>query len=45
MKVLIYGAKGWIGSQFVEIMKNSCVNYVEGFSRVDNLETLEQNYE
>ena len=24
MKVLIYGAKGWIGSQFVEIMKNSC---------------------
>jgi nucleoside-diphosphate-sugar epimerase len=42
MKVLIYGAKGWIGSQFVEIVKNSGVNYVEGLSRVDNIETLEQ---
>ena len=42
MKVLIYGAKGWIGSQFVEIMKTSGVDYVEGLSRVDNVETLEE---
>jgi 1-deoxy-D-xylulose 5-phosphate reductoisomerase len=42
MKVLIYGSKGWIGSQFVEIMNTSGVNYVEGLSRVDNIETLEQ---
>ena len=42
MKVLIYGSKGWIGSQFVEIMNTSGVNYVEGLSRVDNIETLEK---
>jgi len=42
MKILIYGAKGWIGSQFVEIVKTSGVDYVEGLSRVDNVVTLEQ---
>jgi dTDP-4-dehydrorhamnose reductase len=42
MKVLIYGSKGWIGSQFVEIMNTSGIDYVEGHSRVDNVESLEQ---
>ena len=27
MKVLIYGGKGWIGSQFVEILKNKNIDY------------------
>ena len=40
MKVLIYGSKGWIGSQFLEILdKNKC-NYVKGSVRVNNKEDL-----
>ena len=42
MKVLIYGAKGWIGSQFVEIVKNGGEEYVEGVSRIDDVESLER---
>ncbi len=37
MKVLIYGSKGWIGSQFINLIKdNNNYNIVEGNSRVDN---------
>jgi dTDP-glucose 4,6-dehydratase len=36
MKILVYGSKGWIGNQFVEILKDTNTNYVEGKSRVDN---------
>jgi dTDP-glucose 4,6-dehydratase len=40
IKVLIYGGKGWIGGQFVEILKNNNVTYHIGTSRVDNEKTL-----
>jgi len=40
MKVLIYGAKGWIGSMFVNIMEEKQIEYVVGLSRTDNKETL-----
>ena len=40
MKVLVYGSKGWIGSQFVEILKNNHINFTEGQSRTDNETTL-----
>jgi len=36
MRILVYGSKGWIGNQFVEILKDTNTNYVEGKSRVDN---------
>ena len=36
MKVLIYGSKGWIGNQFVELMKNKKVDFTEGKSRADD---------
>lgn len=42
MKVLIYGSRGWIGSQFVEIIKKSGIEYICGNSRVDNLDSLEK---
>jgi len=42
MRVLVYGSKGWIGNQFVEILKDTNTNYVEGKSRVDNEIELEQ---
>jgi dTDP-glucose 4,6-dehydratase len=36
MKVLVYGSKGWIGSQFLEILKSNEIDYTEGQSRTDN---------
>jgi len=45
MKILVYGSKGWIGNQFIEILKTSTdmnLVYVEGKSRVDNEKELEQ---
>lgn len=43
MKILIYGSRGWIGSQFKEILENQNLNYTEGNSRVDNeIELLQE---
>ncbi len=38
MKVLVYGANGWIGQQFIEILKQNVdtIEYVLGKARVDN---------
>mgnify|MGYP005634603901 FL=1 len=33
MKLLIYGGGGWIGKQFIQILKNNNVEYAEGVSR------------
>jgi 3,5-epimerase/4-reductase len=35
MKILIYGSKGWIGNQFLQILNNNNINYIEGNIRVD----------
>ena len=40
MKILLYGAKGWIGQQFLEILKNTELEYTCGISRTDNYEQL-----
>ena len=40
MKVLIYGANGWIGTQFVKLLQNENIHYISGLSRVDNDTTL-----
>ena len=40
IKILIYGSKGWIGRQFVNILKNNNMHFVEGNSRVDNEKQL-----
>lgn len=42
MKVLIYGSNGWIGSQFREILSKENITFVEGSSRVDDVEKLHQ---
>ena len=42
MKVLVYGHAGWIGSQFVEILKKNSINHVLGTSRVDDTSSLYQ---
>ena len=36
MNVLIYGSKGWIGQQFIDILNNNNIEYKIGTSRVDN---------
>ena len=36
MKVLVYGSKGWIGNQFINLIKEKNIIFVEGNSRVDN---------
>lgn len=33
MNILIYGSRGWIGSQFKEILENKNINYTEGRCR------------
>ena len=40
MKVLVYGHAGWIGSQFVEILKKNNINYILGTVRVDDTPSL-----
>ena len=41
MNILIYGGKGWIGSQFVELLKkNGKCSYILGKARVNNTDDL-----
>ena len=41
MKVLVYGHAGWIGNQFVSILKRNNINYVLGTVRVDDTRSLQ----
>jgi len=36
MIILIYGSNGWIGGQFIDILKNNNISFFCGKSRVDN---------
>ena len=40
MHILIYGSKGWIGQQFIEILDKNNIQYNSGLSRVDNKNDL-----
>ena len=40
MSILVYGAKGWIGQQFIHVLKVNNAKFVMGVSRADNYETL-----
>ena len=42
MKVLVYGSKGWIGTQFVELLKNQNIDFIEGNSRANSKNSIEQ---
>ena len=41
MKVLVYGSRGWIGQQFIEVLKRDDVAFVCGDARVDDVSVLE----
>ena len=45
MKIIVYGTNGWIGKQFVEILKNNNMDFICGKSRVDNDELLTKEIE
>ena len=45
MKILIYGANGWIGQQFVDVLKTTDIKYVSGTARCDNYDDLEKEIE
>lgn len=45
MQVLIYGSKGWIGNQFVDILIQNNIDFKRGRSRVDNEKDLIQEIE
>jgi dTDP-4-dehydrorhamnose reductase len=40
MNVLVYGANGWIGQQFVQLLVNKSIRFMIGKSRADNIQTL-----
>ena len=42
MKLLIYGSKGWIGGQFIEILQDMNIPYNIGMCRIDNTEKLRE---
>jgi len=41
MKILIYGSRGWIGQQFVQLCDTNDISYVCGNARCDSLSGLE----
>ena len=42
MHVIVYGSKGWIGGQFVDLLKKKNISFVEAFSRADNYEECQE---
>lgn len=40
MKIIVYGAKGWIGKQFTAHLTNAGLSYYSGGARVDNTQEL-----
>jgi dTDP-glucose 4,6-dehydratase len=42
MKILVYGHKGWIGNQFINILTDNSVNFYKGESRVEDVIELEK---
>jgi len=40
MQILVYGSNGWIGSQFIDILKGNDIDFFAGRSRVDDEKDL-----
>ena len=45
MNILIYGSNGWIGSQFINILKNNNIDYYCGIARCDDETYLKSEIE
>uniref|UniRef100_A0A6C0DAC2 NAD(P)-binding domain-containing protein n=1 Tax=viral metagenome TaxID=1070528 RepID=A0A6C0DAC2_9ZZZZ len=42
MQVLVYGWNGWIGNQFILLLKNNNISYICGKARVDNINDIKE---
>jgi len=42
MRIIVYGSNGWIGNQFIKILKNNKIDFIKGKSRIDNNDSLLQ---
>lgn len=42
MKVLLFGARGWIGGQFADVLRAKDVEFVESSSRADDVEAVQK---
>tara|TARA_B110000208_G_C11694437_1_gene403556 strand:+ start:886 stop:1182 length:297 start_codon:yes stop_codon:yes gene_type:complete len=42
MKLLLYGSRGWIGKQFLEILHSQGIPYHIGTARVDDTDKLDE---
>jgi len=42
MKVLVYGSKGWIGQQFVNILLSKNIDFIQGNCRVNSIEDVKE---
>jgi len=45
MKILVYGTRGWIGNQFVKLLKDKKIDFTEGKSRINFIEDLDKELE
>ena len=45
MNILIYGANGWIGKQFISVINEYNIRFIKGLSRVDDKLNLLQEIE
>jgi len=41
MKILVYGHRGWIGKQFITVLENDSVSFVEGNARANDVGDIE----
>ena len=42
MHVIVYGSKGWIGGQFIDLLKKKNISFIEACSRADNYEECQE---
>ena len=42
MKVLIFGSKGWIGNQVIELLNKMKIFYIVGEQRAEDIKELEK---
>jgi len=45
MNILVYGSKGWIGKQFIDLLVKQKIQFIEGTSRVDSIKDVTEELE
>jgi dTDP-glucose 4,6-dehydratase len=45
MKILVYGSKGWIGQQFIDLLNKNSIQFCVGECRIDNVNHLKHELE